>query len=563
MERIALLIEFEKLSLMDETGSWKRQMSTHPHMMLGFPMKDSKLQRYVCESHAATDEQLARIQVDERTQRPYVRDLEPGLPIDQEQNFPKHLTESKSPDFRIKVGFIAAGMNSKAVLYLSHDMFRFFDKERFQVHIFATQDADSPRFIQEAMRGVDWRERVRSNVDYFHEVMHMNNNHMALAKFIDDLGIHIMIDWDGYARQGQRPQGLYALRPAPIQMFHQEFLGTSGSLFVDYLITDQITSPEYLQNFLYTEKFIYLPNHFFSKGHAVQEEILPPTFDFKKPRNPYVLGTGSPQENRCLVPSPNKNVSFVYCNFHKFLKLNPDTVRSWLDILENVPDSLLCLLENPVEGVVHLRRFVNEINPTLNSRIHFVPWENNPFDHQRRNFDLCNVVLDTHPYNGHTTTMDALYAGVPVVTRSDGDYMASRVTTSGNIVLGLEEMNAYGLQEYTNVATRIGTNATLFNSIRSRLIDTALQRDPMHPFWDVSRYVRNFERGLEMAWEKYILGIPPENILVVETMEEKDTFEKHDDRYLLEGEYDIDAAEQGEDDDKNKKHLDGGSQEEL
>ena len=63
----------------------------------------------------------------------------------------------------------------------------------------------------------------------------------------------------------------------------------------------------------------------------------------------------------------------------------------------------------------------------LNQRIHFLPWERNPFDHQARNQDFCNVMLDSFPYNGHTVAQDALYGGVPIVTRSDGDDMSSRV----------------------------------------------------------------------------------------------------------------------------------------
>ena len=92
-------------------------------------------------------------------------------------------------------------------------------------------------------------------------------------------------------------------------------------------------------------------------------------------------------------------------------------------------------------------------NSDVNARIHFLPWEKNPFDHQRRSFSLCNAMLDSHPYNGHTTAQDALYAGVPIVTRSDGDDMSSRVSTSANAVLGLEVMNAYdGVEEYENIA---------------------------------------------------------------------------------------------------------------
>ena len=141
-----------------------------------------------------------------------------------------------------------------------------------------------------------------------------------------------------------------------------------------------------------------------------------------------------------------KEPSIVFCNYNKFLKNNPETVRSWIRILREVPNSMLCLLENPQSGVIYMRKFIHEAAGTskgdadedsfvpgdgddLNNRIHFLPWERNPFDHQQRNHDFCNVMLDSYPYNGHTVAQDSLYGGVPIVTRSDGDDMCSRVSS--------------------------------------------------------------------------------------------------------------------------------------
>lgn len=67
-------------------------------------------------------------------------------------------------------------------------------------------------------------------------------------------------------------------------------------------------------------------------------------------------------------------------------------------------------------------------------RIHFLPWERNPFDHQARNQDFCNIMLDSWPYNGHTVAQDSLYGGVPIVTRSDGDDMSSRVVSLDRVL---------------------------------------------------------------------------------------------------------------------------------
>lgn len=522
--------------------SWRRATSVHPHMMLGYPVA-ALLKRYVAESVAYMDEKMARI-----AHRPTAKDLTeiPPLPdhmpfsIDSyrstyQQEFADH------PGTPIRVGFVGSGFNSKAVLYLSHDMFRFFDDTRFEIHVFSFGPPDNPLFIQHGMRGVDWRERVKANLceGCFHDLQRMQYNHIESAQYIHDQHIHILIEWDGYARQGERAQGLFALRPAPIQILHQEYLGTSGALYVDYIVSDPIASPPHLQH-LYTEKIIYMPNHFFSKGHAYQKEVLPPTHDYLPAKTPYELGTGSPQENKCMAAASKgyntsaPNPSFVFCNFNKFLKNNPGTLRSWLRILQEVPNSFLCLLENPKEGVPYFRKFVHEAAATmtgtkqnvmipgdgdeLNSRIYFLPWQRNPFDHQRRNQDFCNAMLDSFPYNGHTVAQDSLYAGVPVVTRSDGDDMCSRVTTSSNVVLGLSEhLNAKNVSDYEQLAIRLATDPNLYKEVRRTLIDTALQRNPMHPYWDVARYVKNFETGLHMAWHRFLDGQDPDHLFVKET----------------------------------------------
>ena len=467
--------------------------------------------------------------------------LPADMPFDQSSKLSDYIAEASQPGFKLKVGFVSSGFNSKAVLYLSQDIFRFYDRSKVEMHVFSCGPADNDNFIKIGMRGVDWRQRVKDHVDYFHDVEEIKMNHIEMARYIHDHGIHVLIEWDGYARQGERAQGLMALRPSPVQILHQEYLGTSGAQYVDYIFSDKVASPPHSKD-LYTEKIIYLPNHFFSKGHAVQNEVLPPTYDYKKAETPYKLGTGSPEENRCMAKGIKKP-TFVFCNFNKFLKNSPETVRSWMRILRDTPDSIICLLENPEPGVKYLKRFIHEAagTPTVTfdpstgeevpdfisgdgeklvNRIHFLPWERNPFDHQRRNQDFCNVMLDSHPYNGHTVAQDALYAGVPIITRSDGDDMSSRVTTSSNIVLGIEELNAYnGPGHYEDIAIELGNNRAKFDNVRKRLIDTALQQNPMHPYWDAPRYAKNLESGWFQAWERFLSGQAPDQIEIVESEE--------------------------------------------
>ena len=214
---------------------WQRATSVHPHMMLGYPLPPV-LKRYVAESVAWMDEMMAR--VEDRSVKP----LPDDLPFHPKSDLQKYITEASQPDFKLKVGFVGSGFNSKAVLYLSQDIFRFYDRSKIEMHIFSLGPPDNENFIKIGMGGVDWRERVAGQVDYFHDIQELKMDHIGLARYIHDKGIHVLIEWDGYARQGERAQGLMALRPSPVQILHQEFLGTSGALYVDYIVTDKVRS---------------------------------------------------------------------------------------------------------------------------------------------------------------------------------------------------------------------------------------------------------------------------------------------------------------------------------
>ena len=114
-----------------------------------------------------------------------------------------------------------------------------------------------------------------------------------------------------------------------------------------------------------------------------------------------------------------------------------------------------------------------------------------------------------------------MYGGVPVVTRSDGDDMSSRVTTSANVVLGLEQLNAKDSNEYADIAIKLGNEMEFFRDTREQLIHTCLQRNPYHPYWDVELYVRAFEEGLSIAFNRYLSETAFSHIYVPKDLQKK------------------------------------------
>lgn len=234
----------------------------------------------------------------------------------------------------------------------------------------------------------------------------------------------------------------------------------------------------------------------------------------------------NPSHNRCDLPQDEEedddtvgdgmDRKFIYCNFNKHLKFDPDLFTHWLRTLKAVKNSYLCLLENPIESKNNLWKFASDLDPELADRIGFLPFIGNPFDNQRRSARYCSAVLDTTVYNGHTTAADALWGGVPVVTRGDGMDMGSRVGASALTALGIEELIAYTQDEYDQIAVKLATDSAFYAEVRTRLVHANLAKSPRNPFWDLERYVRNLESGLASVWKTFIDGGEMQHVYIVD-----------------------------------------------
>lgn len=118
---------------------------------------------------------------------------------------------------------------------------RLHDRTKFEVHVFATTPPDNAQFLKISMKGVDWRKKIKNSVEHFHDTSSMNAN--QTASLIRSLGIHILLNWDGYSNEGVRVAGLFPLQSAPLQVAHQEYIGTMGADYIQYLITGQNVTP--------------------------------------------------------------------------------------------------------------------------------------------------------------------------------------------------------------------------------------------------------------------------------------------------------------------------------
>lgn len=172
------------------------------------------------------------------------------------------------------------------------------------------------------------------------------------------------------------------------------------------------------------------------------------------------------------------------------MKFSPEVFRHWLQILQAVPGSVLCLLSNPPQAEPNLRAFINEIDDSLQSRVRYSEFIVNPYDNQQRVKDNCNVALDTPIYSGHTTNADALWAGVPIVTYGTSVDISGRVGQSMLTAVGMPELIAYNQNQYDQIAIELGLNRSFYVAERDKLVESCLQKDPPHPYWDLKRLTK-------------------------------------------------------------------------
>jgi predicted O-linked N-acetylglucosamine transferase (SPINDLY family) len=215
-----------------------------------------------------------------------------------------------------------------------------------------------------------------------------------------------------------------------------------GADYIDYIVADSELIPEESRSY-YTEDIIYLPGSYQPNDRQ------------------RAISAGAPTRFRLGLPEQG----FVYCCFNNNFKINPDVFDAWIEILNNVPGSVIWLLEDNPSATRNLRLEADARGLALD-RIFFA--QRAPLaDHLARH-RLADLFLDTWPYNAHTTASDALWAGLPVLTWQ-GESFAARVGASLLRAVDLPELIMETRQHYVNQAIDLGRNPALLTGLKERL----------------------------------------------------------------------------------------------
>jgi predicted O-linked N-acetylglucosamine transferase (SPINDLY family) len=279
--------------------------------------------------------------------------------------------------------------------------------------------------------------------------------------------------------------GIFSYRAAPIQVNWLGYPGTIGVKYIDYIVADKIIIPEPHQQF-YAEKTVYLPNTYM----VDDSKRIPSTRVFTREE----CGL---QEN-----------AFVFCCFNNDYKFNPKVLDGWSRILLAAKNSVLWISENNKYFRANIATEF-ESRGIDSDRIIFAQRVEMMADHLSR-YALADLFLDTHPYNAHTTALDSLKAGVPILTLM-GQSFASRVAASLLNAIGLPELITNTQEEYEALAIELAMNPQKLADIKLKLAHTRLTT----PLFDTPLFTKNLESAYTKMYERYQNDLGPDHISIV------------------------------------------------
>ncbi len=324
------------------------------------------------------------------------------------------------------------------------------------------------------------RERLERAFDHFCDMEKAGEE--AMARAIAERQIDIAITLNGYTTHCL-PE-ILARRPAPIQVNYHGFPGTMGASYIDYIIGDPVVIPKDQTPF-YDEKVVWMP-------HSYQ-----PTDD------KLAISAQTPTRASQGLPAGG----FVFMGYNRMHKVSPMMFDVWMRILSRVPGSVLWLQDGGPVAQGNLRREA-AARGVAPDRLVFATRVDSRGDHLARQ-RLADLFLDTTPYNAHATASDALYAGLPVITRI-GSAFPGRVCAGLLTAAGFPELICETLSDYEELAVALASDPARLADLRARVEKQA----PKSPLFQTARYARHLEAAFRTMYERSQAGLPPESFAV-------------------------------------------------
>ena len=330
---------------------------------------------------------------------------------------------------KLRLGYFSSDFRAHPVAYNLISLLEHHDRDRFEIHGFDF-----------APKADDYTPTVRAALDHHHPVRDLDD--AAIAGLSRRLGIDIAIDLNGHTALART--GIFLNRAAPVQINYLGYPGTMGTSVHDYLIADAFVIPEAFKPF-YSEKVLWLPGFFMPYG-------------FNK--NPL-----PPQAARAHYRLPEDGI--ILASFNHSAKLTPDLFKAWMQILKATDQTVLWMAVSGGEGPRQRIREAVKAAGIDTERVIFADRTPSLEAHLGR-LTLADLMLDSYPYNGHTTACDAINANLPILTRC-GESFASRVVGSLLSTLGLESLITTGPSAYVERAVALANDPEALRTLKTQI----------------------------------------------------------------------------------------------
>ncbi len=383
------------------------------------------------------DHRLSAAEVFERHRR-----LAPRLALARSMP-PLRFSGTLDPDRRLRVGYLSPDIRGHVVAIFLECLLRHHNRDRFHVAAYHTGLADA--------RTVE----LRPLFDTFHQIDSLDQ--VQIAQRIRGDGIDVLVELAGHSDGGR----LFplAVRSAPVQVAYCGYPNTTGVPNVDYRLVDRDTDPEPAADALATERLVRLARCFLC----------------------YTPPRAAPDSG----PPPHAATGHItFGSFNAAPKINERVLGLWARILARVPGSRLVLKNRPLSSATVRARVlaVLDAGGVAPERVDLLAWAAGPAEHLAA-YSRVDIALDTLPYHGTTTTCEALFMGVPVVSHA-GEAHVSRVGVSLLCSAGCPELVATTEDEYVDIAARLAADrvrlAEYRATLRARLLASPVCDGPGH-----------------------------------------------------------------------------------
>ena len=377
---------------------------------------------------------------------------------------------------KIRIGYYSADLYYHPVSIWLAEQLENHDKDKFELFAFCMKSVMDPM-----------RVRLENAFDHWIEIESMSD--LQVTQRSRELEIDIAIDLNGHTAHS-RP-GIFASRAAPIQINHLGYPGTMAVDFIDYFLTDKFYMSENMRK-NFNEKIAYIECAFtYDRQREISAESL----------------------NRSQYGLPEDG--FVFTCQNTYQKIMPEVFNIWMDILRSVPDSVLWLADQYQLGKDNLLKEANlrgiESNRIIFNKRDIVPkdQESNRIGRYLASYKLADLFLDTWPYNAGTTGIDALWAGLPLLTKV-GISSGSRMAASALNALNMPELMVKNGVEYRETAIKLATDNEYMWIIKNKLQNNISNT----PLFDVVTNTKYIENAYIEMHRRYQSGQKPEDFIL-------------------------------------------------